>query len=123
MNTAAQVNPHAARGENDRKILQRDTTPQLFRPITFRSVTAKNRIMVSPMCQYSATDGVADDWHFQHLASRAVGGAGIVFTEVAHTESRGRITPSLVPLGRAISETTLHFSLIRIRNARGWTIQ
>ena len=93
MNTSAQTNPHASRGENDRKILQRDTTPHLFRPITFRSVTARNRIMVSPMCQYSATDGVADDWHFQHLASRAVGGAGIVFTEVVHTEARGRITP------------------------------
>ena len=93
MNTTAQANPHAARGENDRKILQRDTTPHIFRPITFRSVTAKNRIMVSPMCQYSAIDGVANDWHFQNLASRAVGGAGIVFTEVVHTEPRGRITP------------------------------
>ncbi len=93
MNTTTQTNPHAARGENDRKILQRDTTPQLFRPVTFRSVTARNRITVSPMCQYSATDGVANDWHFQNLASRAVGGAGIVFTEVAHTEPRGRITP------------------------------
>ena len=93
MNTAAQVNPHAGRGENDRKILQRDTTPHIFRPVTFRSVTARNRIVVSPMCQYSATDGVTDDWHFQHLASRAVGGAGIVFTEVVHTEPRGRITP------------------------------
>jgi 2,4-dienoyl-CoA reductase-like NADH-dependent reductase (Old Yellow Enzyme family) len=45
------------------------------------------------MCQYSANDGVANDWHFQNLASRAVGGAGIVFTEVVHTEPRGRITP------------------------------
>jgi 2,4-dienoyl-CoA reductase-like NADH-dependent reductase (Old Yellow Enzyme family) len=45
------------------------------------------------MCQYSAIDGVANDWHFQHLASRAVGGAGIVFTEVAHTEPPRRITP------------------------------
>jgi len=87
------INPHVARGENDRKVFQRDTTPHIFRPVTFRSVTARNRIMVSPMCQYSAIDGVANDWHFQHLASRAVGGAGIVFTEVAHTEPRGRITP------------------------------
>ena len=93
MNAAVPTHPHAARGENDRKILQRDTTPNIFRPVTFRSVTARNRITVSPMCQYSATDGVANDWHFQHLASRAVGGAGIVFTEVAHTEPRGRITP------------------------------
>jgi len=67
--------------------------PHLFRPIELRSVTAKNRIMVSPMCQYSADEGMPNDWHFQHLASRAVGGAGIVFTEVAHVEARGRITP------------------------------
>jgi 2,4-dienoyl-CoA reductase-like NADH-dependent reductase (Old Yellow Enzyme family) len=93
MNTNAQNNPHAGRGENDRKILQRDTTPHIFRPITFRSVTVRNRIMVSPMCQYSATDGVANDWHLQHLGSRAVGGAGIVSTEVVHVEPRGRITP------------------------------
>jgi len=50
------------------------------------------------MCQYSATDGVANDWHFQNLASRAVGGAGIVFTEVVHTEPRGRITPNCLGL-------------------------
>jgi 2,4-dienoyl-CoA reductase-like NADH-dependent reductase (Old Yellow Enzyme family) len=67
--------------------------PHIFRPITFRSVTARNRIMVSPMCQYSATDGVANDWHLQHLGARAVGGAGIVSTEVVHVEPRGRITP------------------------------
>lgn len=67
--------------------------PHIFRPISFRSVTARNRIMVSPMCQYSATDGVANDWHLQHLGSRAVGGAGIVSTEVVHVEPRGRITP------------------------------
>jgi len=93
MSTNPQSSPHAARGENERKILQRTSTPHIFTPITFRSVTAKNRIMVSPMCQYSADDGVANDWHFQNLASRAVGGAGIVFTEVAHTEPTGRITP------------------------------
>ncbi len=72
--------------------------PHIFRPITFRSVTARNRIMVSPMCQYSAIDGVANDWHLQHLGSRAVGGAGIVSTEVVHVEPRGRITPSCLGL-------------------------
>ncbi|MDB5809116.1 MAG: oxidoreductase [Betaproteobacteria bacterium] len=87
------TNPHAGRGENERKVMQHDRSPHIFRPITFRSVTARNRIMVSPMCQYSADDGVANDWHFQHLGCRAVGGAGIVFTEVVHTEPRGRITP------------------------------
>jgi len=84
--------PFAARGENAQRIFQRDPTPHLFRPATFRSVTARNRIMVSPMCQYSAVDGLPNDWHFQHLASRAVGGAGIVFTESVHVEPRGLIT-------------------------------
>ncbi len=93
MTNSDKNNPHAGRGENDRKVLQRNTTPHIFRPVTFRSVTARNRIMVSPMCQYSADDGVANDWHLQHLGCRAAGGAGLVFTEVVHTELRGRITP------------------------------
>ena len=67
-------------------------TPLLFQPITFRSVTARNRIVVSPMCQYSATDGLGDDWHLQHLGARAMGGAGIVFTEATHVSAVGRIT-------------------------------
>jgi 2,4-dienoyl-CoA reductase-like NADH-dependent reductase (Old Yellow Enzyme family) len=88
----ASDNPHAARGEDARRIFQRDRTPHIFRPATFRSVTSRNRIMLSPMCQYSAEDGMPNDWHFQHLASRAVGGAGIVFTEAVHVEPRGLIT-------------------------------
>lgn len=80
-------------GENERRILRRDPNPHLFRPIEFRSVTARNRIMLSPMCQYSASDGVANDWHFQNLAARAVGGAGFVFTEAVHVTPEGRITP------------------------------
>jgi 2,4-dienoyl-CoA reductase-like NADH-dependent reductase (Old Yellow Enzyme family) len=79
-------------GENERRILRRDPNPHLFRPLTIRSVTMKNRIMLSPMCQYSATEGMMGDWHFAHLAARAAGGAGIVFTEAVHTEPRGRIT-------------------------------
>ena len=62
----------------DRKVLQRDPTPHIFRPITFRSVTARNRIMVSPMCQYSAVEGVPDDWHLQHLGCRNALGIGEV---------------------------------------------
>jgi 2,4-dienoyl-CoA reductase-like NADH-dependent reductase (Old Yellow Enzyme family) len=93
MDTKTAPGQPAGSTETPNRILQRDPNPHLFRPIALRSVTARNRIMVSPMCQYSATDGVADDWHFQHLASRAVGGAGLVFTEVAHVEARGRITP------------------------------
>lgn len=79
-------------GENDRKILPRDPNRHLFRPLAIRSVTIKNRIMLSPMCQYSATDGLMNDWHFAHLAARAVGGVGIVSTEAVHMEPRGRIT-------------------------------
>lgn len=66
--------------ENERRILQRDPNPHLFRPIAFRSVTARNRIMLSPMCQYWAEDGMPNDWHFAHLGARAVGGTAIVMT-------------------------------------------
>ncbi|MGD9920261.1 MAG: NADH:flavin oxidoreductase/NADH oxidase [Pseudorhodoplanes sp.] len=78
--------------ENARRILQRDPNPHLFRQLALRSVSARNRIMLSPMCQYSATDGLANDWHYAHLAARAVGGAGIVCVEATHVEPRGRIT-------------------------------
>jgi 2,4-dienoyl-CoA reductase-like NADH-dependent reductase (Old Yellow Enzyme family) len=67
--------------------------PHLFEPLTIRDVTLRNRITVSPMCQYSSTDGYANDWHLIHLASRAVGGAGLVFTEAAAVEPIGRISP------------------------------
>ena len=79
--------------EDMRRILQRDHNPHLFRPIEFRSVTSRNRVMMSPMCQYSGTDGMPNEWHYVHLGSRAVGGAGVVFTEVTHVAPEGRITP------------------------------
>src|SRR5579863_7715443 len=65
----------------------------LFAPITFRGVTLPNRIAVSPMCQYSCDDGFANDWHFVHLGSRAVGGAGLVFTEATAVLPEARISP------------------------------
>ena len=65
----------------------------LFEPYKIRDVTLRNRIAVSPMCQYSSDDGFASDWHLVHLGSRAVGGAGLVFTEAAAVEARGRISP------------------------------
>ncbi len=65
----------------------------LFTPFTMRSVTLRNRIVVSPMCQYSSDDGVAADWHLVHLGSRAAGGAGLVFAEATAVEARGRISP------------------------------
>lgn len=66
---------------------------KLFEPISFRSVELKNRLVVSPMCQYSAVDGFTNDWHLVHLGTRAVGGAGLVFTEAAAVSPEGRITP------------------------------
>ncbi len=65
----------------------------LFQRFKLRGVTFRNRVGVSPMCQYSGTDGRADDWHLVHLGSRAVGGAGLVMTEATAIEARGRISP------------------------------
>jgi 2,4-dienoyl-CoA reductase-like NADH-dependent reductase (Old Yellow Enzyme family) len=67
--------------------------PHLFEALALRSVTLPNRIGVSPMCEYSSDDGFPNDWHLVHLGSRAVGGAGLVLTEAAAVEPRGRITP------------------------------
>ena len=66
--------------------------PRLFTPLALRGVTLKNRIVISPMCQYSAVDGHANDWHLVHLGRFALGGAGMVFTEATAVEARGRIT-------------------------------
>lgn len=70
-----------------------EQTPHLFRPLTLRGVTLRNRIVVSPMCQYSSEDGFASDWHLVHLGSRAVGGAALVIAEATAVEARGRISP------------------------------
>jgi len=85
-------------GENQRRVLRRDPNPYLFRPLTLRSVTVRNRIMLSPMCQYSSVEGAANIWHVQHLCARAAGGAGVVCTEATHVEARGRITPHCLGL-------------------------
>ena len=65
----------------------------LFSPLTIKSVTIKNRIAISPMCQYSATDGFATDWHLVHLGSRASGGAGLIIQEATAVSPEGRISP------------------------------
>lgn len=84
-------------------------TPHLFSPLTIRGVTLRNRIVMSPMCQYSSEEGLADDWHLVHLGSRAVGGAGLVFVEATAVTRDGRISPGdmgiwtdrhIEPLGR-----------------------
>jgi 2,4-dienoyl-CoA reductase-like NADH-dependent reductase (Old Yellow Enzyme family) len=65
----------------------------LFSPLKLREVGLRNRIVVSPMCQYSSVDGFANDWHLVHLGSRAVGGAGLIITEAAAVTEEGRISP------------------------------
>jgi 2,4-dienoyl-CoA reductase-like NADH-dependent reductase (Old Yellow Enzyme family) len=81
----------------------------LLDPLSIRGVTLRNRIVVSPMCQYSSVDGFADDWHLVHLGSRAAGGAALVFVEASAVTAQGRITPGdmgiyddrhIEPLGR-----------------------
>ena len=71
-----------------------DAMPHLFEPLSLRDLTLANRIVVSPMCQYSCVDGFSNDWHFVHLASRAVGGAALVFTEASAVTAAGRISPN-----------------------------
>ncbi len=67
---------------------------ELFTPLQLRDVRLRNRIAVSPMCEYSSQDGFANDWHLVHLGSRAVGGAGLVLTEAIAVSAEGRISPS-----------------------------
>lgn len=66
---------------------------KLFSPLQIKSITLKNRIVISPMCQYSATDGFANDWHLVHLGSRASGGAGLIIQEATSVSPEGRISP------------------------------
>jgi 2,4-dienoyl-CoA reductase-like NADH-dependent reductase (Old Yellow Enzyme family) len=74
------------------------SSPKLLTPFTVRDLTLKNRIVVSPMCQYSAIDGVVNDWHLVHLGRFALGGAALVFVEATGVEARGRISPGDVGL-------------------------
>src|SRR5213076_3397533 len=67
--------------------------PPLFTPFRLRDLVLENRVVVSPMCQYSADDGTPNDWHLVHLGARAVGGAGLVFTEMTDVSREGRISP------------------------------
>jgi len=67
---------------------------KLLSPLKIRGITLSNRIVVSPMCQYSSADGFSNDWHLVHLGSRAAGGAGLVFTEATAISPEGRISPS-----------------------------
>jgi 2,4-dienoyl-CoA reductase-like NADH-dependent reductase (Old Yellow Enzyme family) len=76
--------------DHDREVPEID----LLSPLAIRSVTFRNRIVMSPMCQYSSADGLANDWHLVHLGSRAVGGVGLVMVEATAVTAEGRITPN-----------------------------
>ena len=90
--TGSDTKPHGCPSDvdHDRNIPETD----LLSPLTIRGITLRNRIVVSPMCQYSSEDGLANDWHLVHLGSRAVGGAGLVFVEATAVTPEGRITPA-----------------------------
>jgi 2,4-dienoyl-CoA reductase-like NADH-dependent reductase (Old Yellow Enzyme family) len=93
MATKLQPDGHAggcpADADHDREVPEVD----LLSPLTVRGVTLRNRIVMSPMCQYSADDGFASDWHLVHLGSRAAGGVGLVVVEATAVTAEGRITP------------------------------
>ncbi|MCC7382382.1 MAG: bifunctional salicylyl-CoA 5-hydroxylase/oxidoreductase [Deltaproteobacteria bacterium] len=74
--------------------------PPMFTPLRLRELVLSNRVVVSPMCQYSAEDGTIDDWHLVHLGSRAVGGAGLVITEMTDVSREGRISPGCAGMYR-----------------------
>jgi 2,4-dienoyl-CoA reductase-like NADH-dependent reductase (Old Yellow Enzyme family) len=88
---AVQLTPRAGRAstDHDRDVPEID----LLSPLTIRGVSFRNRIVMSPMCEYSAQDGFANDWHLVHLGSRAVGGAALVIVEATAVTAEGRITP------------------------------
>ncbi|MFM7346063.1 MAG: bifunctional salicylyl-CoA 5-hydroxylase/oxidoreductase [Tagaea sp.] len=75
-------------------------TPPMFTPFKLRDMVLSNRVVVSPMCQYSAEDGLPNDWHLVHLGSRALGGAGLIMTEMTDVSAEGRITPGCAGLYR-----------------------
>src|SRR5665811_1070777 len=66
---------------------------KLFSNLVIKNITLKNRIVMSPMCQYSSVNGFSNDWHMVHLGTRAIGGAGLIFTEATAVSPEGRISP------------------------------
>src|SRR5215472_9795311 len=79
----------------------------LFSPIQLRGLSLPNRIMVAPMCQYSAVDGEANDWHFTHINTLALSGAAMFCVEATHVEAIGRITPACLGLWNDATEAAL----------------
>jgi len=89
----------------------------LFEPFTLKDVTLRNRIAVSPMCQYSADDGMINDWHRVHLGALARGGAGLLVVEATGVSPEGRITPGCLGLWNDEQAATLAQSVQAIKNA------
>jgi 2,4-dienoyl-CoA reductase-like NADH-dependent reductase (Old Yellow Enzyme family) len=89
--------------------------PGLFSPIELRGVVFENRIVVSPMCQYSATEGTATDWHMVNLGQLAVSGPGLVFFEATHVSPEGRITPNCLGLYSDANEAGMERTVRFIR--------
>src|SRR5512134_2417067 len=87
----------------------------LFTPIHFREIELSNRIMISPMCQYSATDGSATDWHLIHLGHLALGGASLLCVEATAVEAVGRITPGCLGLYSDENERALEGAVRAVR--------
>ena len=87
----------------------------LFSPIKLRDLALPNRIMVAPMCQYSAVDGEANDWHFTHINNLALSGAAMFCIEATHVEAIGRITPGCLGLWNDATEAALKPILASVR--------
>ncbi len=92
---------------------------KLFSPLSIKSITLKNRIVISPMCQYSSTDGFANDWHLVHLGSRASGGAGLIIQEATAVAPEGRISPEDLGIWKDehIEKMKAITAFIKIQNA------
>ncbi len=94
--------------------------PPMFQPFRLRSLTVPNRVVVSPMCMYSAEDGVPGDFHLVHYGSRAMGGAGLLFTEMTCVSAEGRITPGCAGLWNGAQEAAWT-RIVQFAHAHGGT--
>src|SRR5512133_2252922 len=92
------------------------TTPHLFTPQRLGPLTLSNRIMVSPMCQYSAVDGTPGDWHMIHLGSLAISGAGLLCLEATGVSPEGRITPGCLGLYSDANQAALQRLIAGLRS-------
>jgi 2,4-dienoyl-CoA reductase-like NADH-dependent reductase (Old Yellow Enzyme family) len=101
--------------------LLEEIMPNLFDPLRLGSLELSNRLVVAPMCQYSASDGSANDWHVQHLAQLGYSGAALVVVEATAVERRGRITHGCLGLYSDDNECALHSVLASARRSAGST--